>query len=509
MFLTLPRSADLVHLREEAKSLKKRTAAGDRQAVAFVDFHREPSDEPIKLADVQFALARAYGFKSWPRLKAFVEAQAHSPAERANLLLKELFGDNWALHLELYERRAELPVDNIFVAAALGDVAVVESLLVADPSLARSSGGPRQTQAISYAAFGRFFLLDEAYAARQQRIVKLLLANGADPNSSAHQDEGDGRLSTLYGCCRQPGNPAVAKLLLDAGADPNDGESLYHVSELKDTACLALILAAGVHDKDREWCIVRALDDENPAAVALYLKYGTNPNHLHWALFRERSLAVIQLLVQHGADVNEVCKKHWLLGRIEGLTPIQVAERSGAAATVEYLLASGATDNRNVADYLVGACWREDENTVRTLLAATPGFTLSAQDHSNLPTAARSGRLKVVQLMLDAGFNIEARSDDLDATGLGYAGTTGDAAMVELLLAHGAKLEVRNKYGGTPVSAAVYSAAHFNSGRNTYARAISLMLDAGGIAEAKELEVALEHSLDDIVDVLKQHGISL
>ena len=66
-----------------------------------------------------------------------------------------------------------------------------------------------------------------------------------------------------------------------------------------------------------------------PAAIALYLKYGTNPNHLHWALFRERSLTVIQLLVEHGANVNEVCKKHWLLGRIEGLTPVQVAERSG------------------------------------------------------------------------------------------------------------------------------------------------------------------------------------
>jgi hypothetical protein len=54
----------------------------------------------------------------------------------------------------------------------------------------------------------------------------------------------------------------------------------------------------------REYCIVRALDADNPAAVALYLKYGTNPNHLHRALFRERSIAVIQLLVQHGADVS-------------------------------------------------------------------------------------------------------------------------------------------------------------------------------------------------------------
>ena len=177
MFLTLPVSADFAHLRDEAKSLKKRTAAGEPEALSFVEFHRGPSQEPIKLADVQFALARAYGFKSWPRLKAFVEAQAHTPLERGNLLLKELFGDNWALLQELYERRGELPADDIFIAAGLGNAAAVESLLAADPSLAQRLGGPKQTQAITYAAHGRFYLLDDSYRVRQQQIVKLLLSD--------------------------------------------------------------------------------------------------------------------------------------------------------------------------------------------------------------------------------------------------------------------------------------------------------------------------------------------
>jgi len=510
MFLTLPVSADFAHLRDEAKSLKKRTASGEREALAFVEFHggasaRGPSAQPIKLADVQFALARAYGFKSWPRLKAFVEAQAHTPRERGNRLLKELFGDNWALLQELYERRNELPADDIFIAAGLGNAAAVESLLAADPSLAQRLGGPKQTQAITYAAHGRFYLLDDSYRARQQQIVKLLLAHGADPSSSAPQDEGDGRLSALYGCCRQTGNPVVAKLLLEAGANPDDGESLYHSSELRDTTCLELILAAGIPDEHREYCIVRALDAENPAAVALYLKYGTNPNHLHWALFRERSLAVIQLLVEHGADVNAVCKKHWLLGRIEGLTPVQVAERTGAKDIVEYLLTHGATDNRGPEDYLIAALWREDEQAVRANVHAQ----LLPRDHGHVAHAARSGRLKVVQLMLDAGFNIEARADDLDATPLNYAATTGDAAMVDLLLARGAQQGPSNKYGGTPISTAVHCAAHFNSGRGNYARVVRSLLAAGGQVPPHSLELALEHHLDDIVEVLKEHGASL
>jgi len=112
----------------------------------------------------------------------------------------------------------------------------------------------------------------------------------------------------------------------------------------------------------------------------------------------------------------------------------------------------------------------------------------------------------VVELMLDAGFDIEARADDLDATALLYAATTGDAAMVDLLLRRGARLDVKHKYGGQPLGSAVYCAAHFNAGRTTYGKTVRLLLDAGCIARPEDLELALEHDLDDIVDVLKEHG---
>ena len=423
-----------------------------------------------------------------------------------SLLLRELFGDNWAVLRELYDRRDELPTDDIFVSAAVGNVTAVESLLAADPSWAIRVGGPGQTQAITYAAFGRFYLLDNSYSDRQQLIVKLLLSRGADPNASVTHE--DGHWSALYGCCRQTGNPAVAKLLLEAGANPDDGESLYHSSELSDVTCLELILAAGVPAKARDWCIVRALDSENPTAIAVYLKHGTDPNHLHWALFRGRSLAVIQLLVEHGADVNEVCKKHWLLGRIEGLTPVQVAERTGAQAIVEYLLARGANDNLKPADRFIGACWRESEHDVSSILQSNPGLvaSLPERDHGNVATAARAGRLKTVQLMLDAGLNIEAKADDLDATALNYAATTGDAAMVDLLLARGARVDATNKHGGDAVDAAVYCAAHFNRDRTSYARVVRSLLAAGAKIPPNGLELALEYHLNDVVEALKAYG---
>src|SRR5579862_9223170 len=109
-YRSLPQSPDLGHLREEAKLLKQMCAQGDAGAMAFVAFHQESKTSAVQLADAQFALARAYGFKSWPRLKAFVEAQSVPARERGALLLRTLFNDNFALLEELYARRESLPV---------------------------------------------------------------------------------------------------------------------------------------------------------------------------------------------------------------------------------------------------------------------------------------------------------------------------------------------------------------------------------------------------------------
>jgi hypothetical protein len=177
-FRSLPRSPDLRHLREEAKSLHKSYASGDPGAVEFIDFHRGKAADSAKLADAQFALARSYGFKSWARLKAFVEAQSRSPEELGVLLLQTLFTDNFSLLEEFYARRESLPTSDLFLAAALGNVPVVESMLTADPAWASRLGGPLQTQAITYVAHARFWLFDDTYPTRQEQIVRLLLDAG-------------------------------------------------------------------------------------------------------------------------------------------------------------------------------------------------------------------------------------------------------------------------------------------------------------------------------------------
>ena len=68
MTTPLPAAPSLEHLRKQAKDLVR---------------EREAGPEPLRLSEAQLAVAREYGFASWPRLKAYVErVSAHGPGSR-------------------------------------------------------------------------------------------------------------------------------------------------------------------------------------------------------------------------------------------------------------------------------------------------------------------------------------------------------------------------------------------------------------------------------------------
>jgi ankyrin repeat protein len=99
----LPENPNLEQLHKQAKDLLRAYRAGDPASVAEVgEFEREPEAEKVALNDAQRILARAYGFASWPKLKAFVD------------------GANAARFLE---------------AAKAGDIALVRSLMASRPEL--------------------------------------------------------------------------------------------------------------------------------------------------------------------------------------------------------------------------------------------------------------------------------------------------------------------------------------------------------------------------------------
>lgn len=71
---TLPGHPDLDQLKRQAKELQRAFIAGEAMAVQEVNAHyRDPDPTTFALHDAQLVLARAYGFESWPKLKAFVD----------------------------------------------------------------------------------------------------------------------------------------------------------------------------------------------------------------------------------------------------------------------------------------------------------------------------------------------------------------------------------------------------------------------------------------------------
>jgi ankyrin repeat protein len=504
-----PRRADLTRLKRYARELQHAFDSSHTAARALVSQHlpKHATDERLKLAYAQFVVARAHGFKSWARLKAYVEARQLDGARLRDAALNLVFEPNEFVLAALLDRRTELDTRDVYVAAMLADVEALSKALAAAPEAATAPGGPRNCPPLVYLCHSRAAQYVSGFRERQLECARLLFEHGADANAGPKNEHG-GTLSALYGTVRAPGNPELCKLLLEHGAKVSDGESLYHASELRDLRCLELLLAHGPEDRDREWCIVRMIDHDNPEGIRLYLKHGTNPHHLCAALFRERSRGCLQALLDYGADVNQVCPEDWLRRRVAGLTPIQIAERSGYDEAIALLLEHAAHDNRDARDLLIGACARGDRARAEGLVAAHAGLvaSLTPADHSNVAAFARAGNRAAVEIMLDLGFDIEAQADDMVCSALLYTAMGGQLELTRLLIERGANLRATHKHGGDALGAAIYCAVNFRNSVGDYAGVVALLLDAGMKQHEDQLPFALDHGLEDVAEVLIAHG---
>ena len=128
---TLTDRPDLDQLKRQAKELLDAFRAGDASAIAEVAAHyHDASPSSFALHDAQLVLARAYGFESWPKLKAFVDGATD---QRLRAAVRE------------------------------GDMAAVRDMLHARPELAARSNA-----------------LHVAVTNRLPDLVRVLMAHGAN-----------------------------------------------------------------------------------------------------------------------------------------------------------------------------------------------------------------------------------------------------------------------------------------------------------------------------------------
>jgi ankyrin repeat protein len=338
-----------------------------KQAKEYLDTLRS-GDPSVTLSAAQHALAREYGFESWPMLVHHVEAM--QPAIRM-LQPAELKSDQKLL----WSQGRGTDVWALMQACASGDLEAVRALIAKDPSLARSHYDYRKPL---------------YFAVRENRIdvVRFLLDHDHNPLDLWVDDD-------PIEIARDRGYTEMERLLA------HTLETKFNASPKGEPVALAL--------REHDLKHMRDLLDAHPELLAKGDKRSSQP--IHWATMT-RQLDAIDELLRRGADINAQ--------RMDGARPIHLfngdyfyrgwrdVPRNWPVTqdqVMAHLKARGAFID------LPTACHTGDIDRVRELLRQDPSLANRVGEYEGyyagagapLSNAAVAGRMDIVQLLLDHG----------------------------------------------------------------------------------------------------------
>lgn len=484
---------NLEHLRKQAKRLLKAALAGEGEALAR--FRILPGFMGVPaLHDAQSVIARENGALSWQKLRDLVFAQAgpvDAEVERAYLAALR-HGDRDRV-LALEAAHPGIASHSLATMCASGSAGDLAQALEDVPEARDASTGPVGWPPLAYVVTSRAFALGPERADGLLACTRQLLGCGASPNT--RYTDGIWTVPVLYAPCGETNNVALAKLLLEAGADPNDGESIVHAAQFAHIECLELLVAHGgdLSMRYEEWGNTalyfltgfRETDigwDVALRGMTWLLEHGADPNvlcyenqetALHGCARTGRSAETLDLLVRHGADPL-ICAR-------DGRTPYAVACVHGNLETAGWLANHGASTALSSTDRLLAAFAAADAANVRAELDADPSAIdrIGPADLKLLPDAAFRGATRTVELMLEAGWPLDATGQD-SGSALHCAAWKGWIDVVRVLIARGAALGWRDAtHGSTPLGWAVHGSKYCRNADGDYPACVRALLDAG------------------------------
>ncbi len=225
-----------------------------------------PSD--ISLQQAQLVMARSYGFSSWNKLKKHIldgNLEAPSSDQLASQFIDLVtvaygavpnFGPKrFTQAQELLNKHPDIQKENIYTAAAIGDVQQINFWLDQNPKLINQKGGFFNWEPIMYAAYGGL------PGSSTFDAGMTLLERGADPDAY-YMWGGQYKFTALTGIfahgeggpINQPEHPdcfAFARAMLEHGANPNDSQVVYNRCFNPDNVWLELLLEFGLSSKDK------------------------------------------------------------------------------------------------------------------------------------------------------------------------------------------------------------------------------------------------------------------
>jgi ankyrin repeat protein len=516
---SLPDRPDLHQLKRQAKELLAAFREGSADAVAEVaSCYRGTDAATFALHDAQLVLARAYGFDSWPKLRAFVDGAT---------------------------------VSRLIEAVCAGNTARVETMLGARPEIIN----------MDVSASDEHRALHHAVLARDTAMVRLLMAHGADARIGIYPHRVP---TTSMAIATERGYDDIAAIIREAEAarshvnrryesastpppPPEFIDALHRgderaviaflesspllrerpelIHEGPDGTTLLHLAGARLMPELASWALSHGADvnrrsgpgfmpidmlgrwptghphDRLDELSELFLRHGAEPTAF-WAVAMNnsdwlRARHAEGRLVNQVSDVGGLVTFAVRLDRPEMLTllldlgfdpderqdpaeplgkPLEYCVLHQRTELADILLQRGATLPATTAVALGKADWLRAKHASGTLAHPPQGDGL-------LTAAVEHGRLDMLQLLLDLGFDTEERSrvvggDDVyerRGVPLERAAAKGNVAMAQVLLAHGADPNAMSDGGGTPMSSA-------------YRRKDQAMLDlltrAGGVVSA-------------------------
>ena len=236
---------------------------------------------------------------------------------------------------------------NIFTAAALGDVETVRDLLRADRALASRTTdydllGEGGMTALDYACRSELGKVSQAHADQLARCAELLL--------NQRPARVDYLMGPLAQCAGRGGNIKIAQLLILHGAQPNVntvqaalGHFQRHGRGNYDVAALCLESGVDINARVGSRTLLHAFAHQGDIVGITWLvehgakinpKDGGNNTPLHKACERNSTLKVVELLVNRGASLTAKNKN--------GETALDMAIKNDKKTIAAYLRGVGA-----------------------------------------------------------------------------------------------------------------------------------------------------------------------
>ena len=472
----------LDNLRREAKTLQKAFANGEAWAterIAQAGVRRRAQD--LKRADFLHVVAQDHGFASWPALKQAADLMGLDRAAKLQRLKIALFHGQTGVVERLLADAPDLAKGSFGLACALYDRDEVARMLQEEPGLATRELGPRRP--ILHLAFSRWIKARPELEADMLAVAGMLVAHGADVNDGFPPEPGsEHRLSALYGAIGHADNMVLGRWLLDRGANPNDGESIYHATELGHHEGLRMLLEAGA-DPAGTNALLRAMDFHDHAAVRMLLDAGARADDfndaevggespwvvpaLHQAARRGCDREMVALLLAGGARPDGVYQGATAYGyaRVHGNSAVaQAIEALGAQTplSAEETLLAGAADGRDAPGAYI------DPNRL------APAYQNLIREILHLP-----GRLGHVRRLVALGLPYDA-PDAQGVTPVQIAGWEGLPEVMGYFLSLRPDLSHVNGYGGTLLTTILHGSENNpdREGRD-YLACLDMALTAG------------------------------